>query len=147
MRILLINAEQDERLFATFKHEHILYDQQPESDTLDISENIYDVIVYNATKLDEKTVDAVRSLRESGDMTPLLVMAGHTTARARIRILNADVYKRQVLPYACGFSSPAASGNSANTFCTPQPASCASLAASVESSSYRTKCACPSAFM
>ena len=35
---LLINAEQDERLFATFKHEHILYDQQPESDTLDISE-------------------------------------------------------------------------------------------------------------
>ena len=28
MRILLINAEQDERLFATFKHEHILYDQQ-----------------------------------------------------------------------------------------------------------------------
>ena len=49
MRILLINAEQDERLFATFKHEHILYDQQPESDTLDISENIYDVIVYNAT--------------------------------------------------------------------------------------------------
>ena len=51
MRILLINAEQDERLFATFKHEHILYDQQPESDTLDISENIYDVIVYNATKL------------------------------------------------------------------------------------------------
>ena len=89
MRILLINAEQDERLFATFKHEHILYDQQPESDTLDISENIYDVIVYNATKLDEKTVDAVRSLRESGDMTPLLVMAGHTTARARIRILNA----------------------------------------------------------
>ena len=66
MRILLINAEQDERLFATFKHEHILYDQQPESDTLDISENIYDVIVYNATKLDEKTVDAVRSLRESG---------------------------------------------------------------------------------
>lgn len=26
MRILLINAEQDERLFATFKHEHILYD-------------------------------------------------------------------------------------------------------------------------
>ena len=46
MRILLINAEQDERLFATFKHEHILYDQQPESDTLDISENIYDVIVY-----------------------------------------------------------------------------------------------------
>lgn len=81
MRILLINAEQDERLFATFKHEHILYDQQPESDTLDISENIYDVIVYNATKLDEKTVDAVRSLRESGDMTPLLVMAGHTTAR------------------------------------------------------------------
>ena len=59
MRILLINAEQDERLFATFKHEHILYDQQPESDTLDISENIYDVIVYNATKLDEKTVDAV----------------------------------------------------------------------------------------
>ena len=65
MRILLINAEQDERLFATFKHEHILYDQQPESDTLDISENIYDVIVYNATKLDEKTVDAVRSLRES----------------------------------------------------------------------------------
>ena len=41
MRILLINAEQDERLFATFKHEHILYDQQPESDTLDISENIY----------------------------------------------------------------------------------------------------------
>ena len=29
MRILLINAEQDERLFATFKHEHILYDQQP----------------------------------------------------------------------------------------------------------------------
>lgn len=23
MRILLINAEQDERLFATFKHEHI----------------------------------------------------------------------------------------------------------------------------
>ena len=37
--------------------------------------------------------------------------------------------------------------NSANTFCTPQPASCASLAASVESSSYRTKCACPSAFM
>ena len=89
MRILLINAEQDERLFATFKHEHILYDQQPESDTLDISENIYDVIVYNATKLDEKTVNAVRSLRESGDMTPLLVMAGHTTARARIRILNA----------------------------------------------------------
>lgn len=89
MRILLINAEQDERLFATFKHEHILYDQQPESDTLDISENIYDVIVYNATKLDEKTIDAVRSLRESGDMTPLLVMAGHTTARARIRILNA----------------------------------------------------------
>lgn len=89
MRILLINAEQDERLFATFKHEHILYDQQPESDTLDISENIYDVIVYNATKLDEKTADAVRSLRESGDMTPLLVMAGHTTARARIRILNA----------------------------------------------------------
>ena len=89
MRILLINEEQDERLFATFKHEHILYDQQPESDTLDISENIYDVIVYNATKLDEKTVDAVRSLRESGDMTPLLVMAGHTTARARIRILNA----------------------------------------------------------
>ena len=89
MRILLINAEQDERLFATFKHEHILYDQQPESDTLDISENIYDVIVYNATKLDEKTVDAVHSLRESGDMTPLLVMAGHTTARARIRILNA----------------------------------------------------------
>ena len=83
MRILLINAEQDERLFATFKHEHILYDQQPESDTLDISENIYDVIVYNATKLDEKTIDAVRSLRESGDMTPLLVMAGHTTARAR----------------------------------------------------------------
>ena len=76
MRILLINAEQDEHLFATFKHEHILYDQQPESDTLDISENIYDVIVYNATKLDEKTVDAVRSLRESGDMTPLLVMAG-----------------------------------------------------------------------
>ena len=50
MRILLINAEQDERLFATFKHEHILYDQQPESDTLDISENIYDVIVYNATR-------------------------------------------------------------------------------------------------
>lgn len=49
--------------------------------------------------------------------------------------------------YVCGFSSPAASGNSANTFCTPQPASCASLAASVESSSYRTKCACPSAFM
>lgn len=48
MRILLINTEQDERLFATFKHEHILYDQQPESDTLDISENIYDVIVYNA---------------------------------------------------------------------------------------------------
>ena len=47
MRILLINAEQDEHLFATFKHEHILYDQQPESDTLDISENIYDVIVYN----------------------------------------------------------------------------------------------------
>ena len=43
----------------------------------------------DATKLDEKTVDAVRSLRESGDMTPLLVMAGHTTARARIRILNA----------------------------------------------------------
>lgn len=41
MRILLINAEQDERLFATFKHEHILYDQQPESDTLDISERIY----------------------------------------------------------------------------------------------------------
>ena len=64
MRILLINAEQDERLFATFKHEHILYDQQPESDTLDISENIYDVIVYNATKLDEKTVDAVYSLRK-----------------------------------------------------------------------------------
>ena len=62
MRILLINAEQDERLFATFKHEHILYDQQPESDTLDISENIYDVIVYNATKLDEKTVDRVRTM-------------------------------------------------------------------------------------
>lgn len=31
MRILLINAEQDERLFATFKHEHILYDQQRSS--------------------------------------------------------------------------------------------------------------------
>ena len=92
MRILLINAEQDERLFATFKHEHILYDQQPESDTLDISENIYDVIVYNATKLDEKTVDAVRSLRESGDMTPLLVMAGHTTARARIRMRVRTMY-------------------------------------------------------
>lgn len=45
--------------------------------------------MYNATKLDEKTADAVRSLRESGDMTPLLVMAGHTIARARIRILNA----------------------------------------------------------
>ena len=28
MRILLINAEQDERLFATFKHEHILYEHQ-----------------------------------------------------------------------------------------------------------------------
>ncbi len=88
MRILLINAEQDERLFATFKHEHILYDQQPESDTLDISENIYDVIVYNATKLDGRP--SMRCApRESGDMTPLLVMAGHTTARARIRILNA----------------------------------------------------------
>ena len=84
MRILLINAEQDERLFATFKHEHILYDQQPESDTLDISENIYDVIVYNATKLDEKTADAVRSLRESGDMTPLLVMV--TRPRGRVSV-------------------------------------------------------------
>lgn len=61
---------------------------------------------------------------------------------AKRRSLNCAV-----LPYACGFSSPAASGNSANTFCTPQPANCASLAASVESSSYRTKCACPSAFM
>ena len=40
MRILLINAEKDERLFATFKHEHILYDQQPESDTLYFGEYI-----------------------------------------------------------------------------------------------------------
>ena len=89
MRILLINAEQDERLFATFRHEYIQFDQQPESDTLDIPENIYEVVVYYATKLDEKTADAVRQLRENGNMTPLLIMAGHTTARARIRILNA----------------------------------------------------------
>lgn len=89
MRILLINAEQDEHLFATFRHEHILFDQKPESDTIDVPENIYDVIVYYATKLDEKTADAVRRLRESGNMTPLLIMAGHTTARARIRIMNA----------------------------------------------------------
>ena len=39
--------------------------------------------------IDYRTFATVRSLRESGDMTPLLVMAGHTTARARIRILNA----------------------------------------------------------
>ena len=59
MRILLINAEQDERLFATFKHEHILYDQQPESDTLDISENIYDVIAVSYTHLTLPTIYSV----------------------------------------------------------------------------------------
>ncbi len=40
--------------------------------------------------------------------------------------------------------SPAASGYSANTVCTPQPVSCASFAASVSASSNSTKCAAPS---
>ena len=40
--------------------------------------------------------------------------------------------------------SPAASGYSANTVCTPQPMSCASFAASVSASSNSTKCAAPS---
>ena len=89
MRILLVNAEQDERLFATFKHEHILFDLQPERDTLCIPENIYDVIVYFAVRLDDTMVSIVQGLRASGNMAPMLIMAGHTTARARIRVLNA----------------------------------------------------------
>ena len=52
--------------------------------------------------------------------------------------------ERENRPDHDGLSSPLASGKSANTVCTPQPASWASLASSVEGSSNRTKCARPS---
>ena len=89
MRILLAGAEADEKLSAALKHEHILFDVQPTGELLTVPENIYDVIVCFTEKADAKLAGLVRQLRESGSNVPLLVLAGHSTPRARIRLLDA----------------------------------------------------------
>lgn len=89
MRILLSGAQENEKLFAALRHEHILFDLQPEGELLSTPENIYDVVVCFTQKTDAKLAALIRKAREKGLSTPLLVMAGHSTPRARIRLLDA----------------------------------------------------------
>lgn len=89
MRILLIEAEKDEKLYAALRRSKISFDSQTPGERQSLPENIYDVIVWCTPALDADMLSRIAQLRAESIDTPLLVITENAGARARIRALDA----------------------------------------------------------
>ena len=90
MRVLLIGPSPNEKILPALRRDHILADclPRPEQTQTGFPENLYDVVVL-FSDTDAALPVRLRMVREDGVSVPILVVAPRSSARDRIRALDA----------------------------------------------------------
>ncbi|WOC74634.1 response regulator transcription factor [Intestinibacillus sp. NTUH-41-i26] len=91
MRVLLIGPSPNEKILPALRRDHILADclPRPEQTQTGFPENLYDVVVLFSDTDAAALPVRLRMVREDGVSVPILVVAPRSSARDRIRALDA----------------------------------------------------------